>query len=69
MKTPIEYALDKVDFKPVEVVRTEGSNLPYVTHEGVLRIAEISIKVYVLNTGERIIPEDELNKFFGNHLK
>jgi hypothetical protein len=63
-KTPIEAILDKIEYKPTG--RTEGQEgLPYVTHEGILRLGEAELTVYVLNTGERIIPEEEIVKFFG----
>lgn len=37
----------------------------YVTHEGVMKIGEIELDVCVLNTGERIIKEESLKRFFG----
>lgn len=69
MKSPIEIMLDKVDFTPTEPSNViEG--LPYVTHQGVLKIGdELEILVCQLNTGERIIPEIELDRVFGQGWK
>lgn len=63
-KTPIDILLDEVDYTPVEVDRGD-SDLPYVTHEGTLKLGDIELQVVVLNTGQRIIPTEELEKFFG----
>ena len=61
---PINKLLDAVEFTPLNhTPPTDGSN--YATHEGVLQIGEISITVYVINTGERIIPAAEMDKIFG----
>jgi hypothetical protein len=63
--TPIEQLIDNIKFKEVQ---NNGSNnsegLPFVTHEGELDIDGIKIKVVQLNTGQRIIPQDEMEKFF-----
>ncbi len=64
-KTPIETMLDNLDYRPVKEASPSKGGLPHVTHEGILQIDEISIKVYVLSTGKRIIPESELQKIFG----
>lgn len=63
-KTPIEAILDKLEYTPTNA-KPNKEGLPYVTYEGVLQLGEISIKVCVLNTGQRIIPEDELKRAFG----
>ena len=61
-KTPIELMLDEVEFHPIS---RQGLYEPYVTHEGILSLGEISITVVVLNTGQRIIPKEQLEKVFG----
>lgn len=63
-KSPIETALDNLEYTPTNDKPNE-EGLPYVTHEGTLQIGEISIKVCVLSTGQRVIPEDELKRLFG----
>jgi hypothetical protein len=61
-KTPIELMLDEVEFHPIS---RQGLYEPYVTHEGILFLGDISITVVVLNTGQRVIPKKELEKVFG----
>ena len=61
--TPIEQMLDEIDYKPVEAPIT-NCGLPYATHEGILNIFNIEIKVSVLNDGRRIISEDDINRLF-----
>lgn len=63
-KSPILKLLDTLDYIPTNAEPPENG-MPYVTHEGVLNIGEASIVVVVLNTGQRIIPEEEINKLFG----
>ena len=65
---PINILLDKVDYKQVRFDKPKG-NIPYVTHEGTLILGGISIIVCQLNTGERIIPEEEFKKIFGEDWK
>jgi hypothetical protein len=66
-KTPIEAILDSLEYVPTNAQPNE-EGIPYVTHEGVLQLGEISIKVCVLNTGKRIIPEDEWKRVLGNNI-
>lgn len=68
MKTPIETMLDQVELTPVEYTGGSTEGLPYVTHEGKMQIGDISLTVYVLNTGQRIIPAEELEAFFANGM-
>lgn len=65
MSTPIETILDKLEYIPTNASPNK-EGLPYVTHEGTLQLGEISIRVCVLNTGQRIIPSDELKRVFGS---
>lgn len=67
MKTPIETLLDEIDYTPLDVTPTKD-NTPYATHEGILNIGNVSITVYVLNTGQRVIDKESINKVFGNLL-
>ncbi len=63
-KSQIEVILDKLEYTPTGA-QPNKEGLPYVTHEGVLQIGDTSIKVCVLNTGQRIIPTDELERILG----
>jgi hypothetical protein len=65
MKAPIERLLDQVEFKYVVDIKTQ-TGLPFVTHEGILKLGDIEITVCQLSTGARIIPESELEKLFPN---
>lgn len=51
-----------VPLKPVPPPAAPG-DLPYPTHEGLLKFGDIEIRVFVLNTGQRIIPEEDVLKF------
>lgn len=66
-KTPIDILLDQVEYKPTNA-EPNAEGIPYVTHEGILNFADISITVLVLNTGQRIIPKDQVEKFFGEQI-
>ena len=63
MTTPIEQMIDSV-VHPVEPP-TEITDLPYVTHEGLLEVFDVKMKVYILSTGQRIIDKEDLEAFFG----
>lgn len=63
-RPPIERLLDDIDWKPLPEP-TEIDGLPYATHEGVLHIADIELRVYQLNTGERVIDEESLVRLCG----
>lgn len=59
------HFLDDVEWKPTGMTG-DGSALPYATHKGVIVIDGKRLKVYQLNTGQRIIDADDFEKFFGN---
>jgi hypothetical protein len=67
METPIDTALDRlVEWHAVPAPAVDNeSGLPYATHEGVLRIGDSELKLVVLNTGQRLITQESLNRFFG----
>ncbi len=64
IKTPMSKLLDGLKWKKLPAL-TEDFDLPYATHVGVLRIGELSLRVYQLTTGERVINQEDLEKFFG----
>jgi hypothetical protein len=66
-RAPIDILLDGVEWKPINSECTESKGLPVVTHEGVLRIYGIELKVYQLNNGVRIIDKEDLNKLLGDN--
>jgi hypothetical protein len=66
MKSAIETALDQVELRPVSTDANEQDDgIAYVTHEGVLEFGGLAFRVYQLNTGERIIPCEDLERVFG----
>lgn len=69
MKSPIEKLLDELEYKPVENAAPGPGSVPYVTHEGKLQLGEVTLSVYVLNNGVRIIPEEEIKKYFPGIIK
>jgi len=64
MKTPIEMMLDGIEWKPCRGEVDHSSDLPYVTHEGVLRIGLNELRCYTLNTGERVFDADDIKELF-----
>jgi hypothetical protein len=60
-KRPIDILLDQVDYKPIPgMMPPKSKNIPYATHEGILKIGDIEIKVYVLNDGRRVIDAETI---------
>lgn len=65
-KAHIESALDGVRWVAVASEPPEGSSdLPYVTHEGVLSIAGFDLRCYQLSDGQRVLDADDVRAFFG----
>jgi len=63
-RKPIEIMLDNVVWTPVDTDGDLHEGLPFVTHEGVLKIPNgPDIPVYQLSTGIRIITPDGLDNF------
>lgn len=60
-KTPVERLLDNVVWKPVSAPGPGTNSLPFVTHEGVLDIPAVGMKlrVFQLSDGRRIFDHDE----------
>jgi hypothetical protein len=57
--------LDGLFWKPLPMPAQNKDNLPYATHEGILKIGDFEFHVSQLNTGERVLLEDEIRDFFG----
>jgi len=64
MKTPIEMMLDAIEWRPCEGEVDHSSDLPYATHEGVLRIGDLELRCYRLNTGQCIFDAADIENFF-----
>ena len=60
-----EGILDQIHWQKVEVDLSKNhEHLPYVTHEGVLKLDGLDLRCYQLNTGEQIIDSEDIKKFF-----
>jgi hypothetical protein len=64
MRTPIETMIDGVvaEILPPDTAAEREkeyreTGTPYATHSGVLKIGDLELKVYRLNTGQSIIGE------------
>lgn len=63
-KQPIERLLDEADWTPLNG-QVPDDGMPYATHKGVLKIYDISLTVYQLSDGRRVIDEQSLAALFG----
>jgi hypothetical protein len=66
----IDRLLDAIEWTPVErnlegPVGGSHDNLPFVVSRGVLELGGIVLRVYQLDTGQRIIDADDMNNLFG----
>lgn len=67
MKTTIDTLLDSLEWKPEPKPEvSNNSDLPFVTHSGLLRLNGVQLKVYQLSSGERVIDADDLQELFGS---
>lgn len=57
-----KFLEDNVTWEKVEI-SNPSSGSPYVTHGGTLRLGDIELKCYILNTGQRIFDADDFEKF------
>jgi len=57
--------LQEVVWEPIPGASGVEDGLPYATHRGTLEFLGSSLTVYMLNTGERVIAEDDVVALFG----
>lgn len=64
-KPPIEMMMDGVQWTatPLEDRPTE-SDIPHVTHAGVLEIMNFRLRCYTLSDGRRVFDADDVYKLF-----
>lgn len=66
---PFEAMLDEIAWEPLDAPPPEvtgpAAGLPYPTHEGFLGIGGAKLRVFRLNTGERIVDSNDLAALFG----
>lgn len=60
----VERLLDNLDWQKLPEPVNPTKSFPFATHEAILDIGGLKMKVVQLNTGQRVIDSDDLNKFF-----
>lgn len=60
--TPIQTLLANVDW--TETGNEPKADLPYATHEGALKIGEITLRCYRLSTGQVIFNAEDFEALF-----
>ena len=68
MSPPIQKLLDDVRWEVVPPTEDDGkfTNLPHVTHKGVLKLGDYSLPVYQLSDGQRVIDHESIEELFKN---
>lgn len=61
---PMDALLDRLDWEAVPEPASRVLDDPYVTHQGVMYIADHALRVYQLSDGQRVIDADDLESFF-----
>lgn len=63
-RAPVDALMDTVEWREVEMPVVQVGEL-YATHEGELTIFGHTLKVHVLNNGQRVIDAESVEEFFG----
>lgn len=63
VKTPIEMVFDGVEWFAIPGANPVDDGIPVATHWGVLKILDMSLRCYQLNTGQRVFDVDDINRF------
>ncbi len=68
MSSPADQLLNAVDWQPNGNHQPDWKegDIPYATHEGVFRLGDLSIRCVQLNTGERLLVAEDVEKLFGS---
>lgn len=70
-KSTIDMMLDGVTWvavDPNKQIGTHDDDIPYATHEGVLQIGDLSVHVYQLSNGQRVIDSEDIRALVGGLL-
>lgn len=66
MKSPIEQAMDRVEWTPFERTEQPEPGSLFATHEGVMNFgAGIVLRCYQLSNGQMVFDAEDVEKFFG----
>lgn len=60
--SPIEKLVDAVPLTPIEHPVDSKDGIPYATHKGVIAFGDVVIDVFQLNTGERVLDGEWIQK-------
>lgn len=63
-RRPIEALLDAVEWRAVDPPQDRDEALPYATHEGVLKLGDVELRVAQLSDGQRVIDAADLRRWF-----
>lgn len=63
--SPVERLVAELQMIPVPSVQ-DPDGLPVATHEGTLTIGDVSLKVWQLSNGRRVIDSGDLQRLFGD---
>jgi hypothetical protein len=61
----MDRALDAVEWSEIATPADLAPGEVYATHSGNLTIGSVTLRVYQLSNGERVIDGDDLSSFFG----
>jgi hypothetical protein len=64
-RSAVKVLLDRVDWQPVPQEIQRPIDMPHVTHEGILKIAGLTLRVYQLSDGQRVIDANEIRSLLG----
>lgn len=62
-RPPVELLLDQVEMVPLPCAPRPGDELPYATHQGALSLGDLTITVYQLSDGQRVLDADDVARF------
>jgi len=63
MREPFDHLLDQLDWRPTGAAASGAKR--YATHVGFLRLGGHEVKVYQLNTGERVFDAKSCESLLG----
>lgn len=63
----VDRIFDGVVFEPIADAVGTDDGVPFATHQGMLKLGAMDLRVYQLNTGVRVVDADDLAAFLGAH--
>ena len=62
-KAPIDAMLDALEWRAIDPYPSPDG-LPIVTHEGILNLMGVDLRVYRLSDGNRVIHNEDMGRLF-----